>query len=110
MKVKFIACIISLIAVVAIFSVTYVRINKVKASALQNVPSQSDIVIEDEEYMICETKEGYIGVYSLKTGELIETHYVYTESLPEYDREILRNGLKVAGKTALRDAIEDYTS
>lgn len=60
-----------------------------------------------EVYMVREYM-GKIGIF-LSDGTLSEVLEVYTKTLPEADRRLLREGIVVNGKKQLNALIEDYT-
>ena len=51
---------------------------------------------------------GRIGIFSEK-DELLEVINVYTKTLPETDRRLLREGIIVTSEQELRGIIEDYS-
>ena len=52
---------------------------------------------------------GQIGVFD-DSGSLISVIEIYTKTLPETDRNLLREGISVNSREALESLIEDYCS
>lgn len=76
-------------------------------------PAPTAVTKSDEAKIV----SGYIvGVYDGKvavfssSGDLEEVYDVYVSTLPEYDREQLRIGVRAEDANSLRALIEDYTS
>jgi hypothetical protein len=51
---------------------------------------------------------GKIGIFS-ENNELIDIINVYTKTLPETDKRLLREGIRVTSKEELNSIIEDYS-
>ena len=52
---------------------------------------------------------GQIGIFT-EDGTLVRTVEIYTKTLPEADRRLLREGIRITTKEALESLIEDYSS
>ncbi|MDR1805285.1 MAG: hypothetical protein LBQ80_00735 [Clostridium sp.] len=52
---------------------------------------------------------GGLAVFTEQGGEPLEKYDVPVDSLPELDRELLREGLWANGREELRRLVEDYT-
>lgn len=64
-----------------------------------------------KEHYVLKEKDGYIAIYTLdKYGNehLSEITDISVQYLPELDLQNLKEGIKVIGKEALNEAIEDY--
>lgn len=99
-------------------------LTRLKATS-NNVPQQKEYIyvdaqkesfttsscIEDEDIRIWIVKEYFdqIGVFS-EEGELVRMIEIYVKTLPEADRILLREGIKLTSDKALEALIEDYTS
>jgi hypothetical protein len=99
-------------------------LTRLKATS-NNVPPQKEYIyvdaqkesfttsscIEDEDIRIWIVKEYFdqIGVFS-EEGELVRMIEIYVKTLPEADRILLREGIKLTSDKALEALIEDYTS
>ena len=60
-------------------------------------------------YMVSEYK-GKVAVYKYGSKTPLEIYDTYTDSLPESDREYLKQGIEVKSEDELEDLIEDLTS
>lgn len=69
---------------------------------------QTDATEEERVWIIREYEER-IGVFS-EGGELVKVIDVYTKTLPEADRRLLREGIRVTSEKQLYSIIEDYSS
>ena len=69
---------------------------------------QTDATKEERVWIIREYEER-IGVFS-EGGELVKVIDVYTKTLPEADRRLLREGIRVTSEKQLYSIIEDYSS
>jgi hypothetical protein len=77
---------------------------------LQIVLYREENGICNEHYMLKE-KDGYIAIYSIDENEntsLKEVTSIITTYLPQEDKELLKEGIKVDGKEKLNQALEDY--
>ena len=70
-------------------------------------PSDQETLETNEEYFIKEY-DGRIGIFDAN-GTLVEMIDVYTKTLPEADKLLLKEGFKVIGKKALSSIKEDYS-
>lgn len=52
---------------------------------------------------------GVIGIFSSSGGDLLYTLETNIKTLPEKDRDLLREGFAIMGDDELRAVIEDYT-
>lgn len=69
---------------------------------------QTDATEEAHVWIVREYEER-IGVFS-ENGELVRVIDVYTKTLPEADRRLLREGIRVTSEKQLYSIIEDYSS
>ena len=69
---------------------------------------QTDATEEAHGWIVREYEER-IGVFS-ENGELVRVIDVYTKTLPEADRRLLREGIRVTSEKQLYSIIEDYSS
>lgn len=53
--------------------------------------------------------EGRIGVFS-EDGVLLEVIDIYVKTLPETDKNLLRDGIRVNSEQALKAIVEDYSN
>lgn len=85
-----------------------------KLDSLQKLLSEHSItntavsVSPENRYSIKEY-DGIIGVYDV-TGELMYTVEVYIKTLPEKDRELLKNGIFATSYGELVEILGDYTA
>ena len=63
----------------------------------------------DKESFLIKEHSGQIGIFSLKTGEILYVIERYTKTLPETDRRLLQEGFVVIGISGIYSVIEDYT-
>ena len=112
MTVAFIGC---LICTVFIFSkLSQARENDiyekkyVYVEVTSHIPTAND---QPEEKTLFIVKEyfGQIGIFDAD-GSLINVIEIYTKTLPEVDRILLREGIELSSKEALDALIEDYSS
>ncbi len=69
--------------------------------------SESEEITDNIEKYIMREYMGKIGVFS-EDGILLYSLDVYTKTLPEADRRLLREGIEIFGKKALNELIQDY--
>ncbi len=62
----------------------------------------------EERVWIIREYEGRIGVFS-EDGALLDVIDIYTKTLPETDKNLLREGIRITSEQALRAIIEDYS-
>ena len=72
------------------------------------IPDDSENTENMEERYIIREYMYRIGVFSYD-GSLIRVIEVYTKTLPEADKRLLREGIEIQGKQELNAIIEDYT-
>lgn len=72
-------------------------------------PPQTDATTEVSLVWIVREYEGQIGIFT-EDGRLAKTINVYTKTLPETDRRLLREGIRVTSEEQLYSIIEDYSS
>lgn len=65
-------------------------------------------VVSQEICYVLRDYDGKLAVFHKEGLEPVEVFDVFVESLPEMDREILRNGLETTSKKQLLLWIEDY--
>ena len=80
----------------------------VRPDVMSESPTNTDISNELQIYTVREYM-GKVGIF-LSDGTLIELLDVYTKTLPETDRRLLKEGIEIIGKQQLNSIIEDYTS
>ncbi|MBO5416133.1 MAG: hypothetical protein J6A83_05840 [Clostridia bacterium] len=74
-----------------------------------DVPATSTGTSSDDRIWIVKEYNGVIGVFS-EDGKLEQSIHVYVKTLPEADRNMLREGIRVTSERKLRELIEDYSS
>ena len=62
----------------------------------------------EERVWIIREYEGRIGIFS-EDGALLDVIDIYTKTLPETDKNLLREGIRITSEQALRAIIEDYS-
>ena len=85
----------------------YIYIEVPKETVDIYAPSDEEVTENVEEYFIKEY-EGRIGVFE-PDGTLVEMIDVYTKTLPEADKQLLKEGFTVIGKRSLASLKEDYS-
>lgn len=79
--------------------------------------SKNEVIIKKnvegicEEHYVVKENNGYIAIYNINAeGEqkFVENTDILTKYLPEDDKERLKEGVKVAGKTDLGSFLEDF--
>ncbi|MCH5304288.1 MAG: hypothetical protein J1E41_05440 [Ruminococcus sp.] len=66
--------------------------------------------IEPQELYVVKSDEGRIAVLDAKTGEIIKKTDTIVSILPEEDRRMLNEGIKVESDEKLRLLLEDFCS
>ena len=82
-----------------------------KKDLIDDVPTfenNEELTPPVEEKIIYELKDynGKIGVF--KNESLVYTLDIYLFTLPDYDKELLKEGIKVYSEKELKDLIEEY--
>ena len=72
-------------------------------------PQKTDATTEESHVWIVREYEGQIGVFT-EDGKLVKTLNVYTKTLPETDRRLLKEGIRVTSERQLYSILEDYSS
>ncbi len=70
--------------------------------------SVTESVTPEEKVWIILEYEGRIGIFS-EDGTLLDVIDIYTKTLPETDKNLLREGIRITSEQALRAIIEDYS-
>lgn len=63
---------------------------------------------EDAEYWLYDS-DGYVAIYGEK-NKCTEVTDIETETLNDYDRELLQNGIPAQSKSELLSLLEDFSS
>lgn len=74
-----------------------------------DIPATEAQTTVDNRVWIVKEYNDVIGVFS-EIGELEQVIDVYVKTLPEADRNLLREGIRVTSERQLRALIEDYSS
>ena len=69
----------------------------------------TEATIKDESVWIVKEHFGQIGIFT-EDGTLLRTIEIYTKTLPETDRMLLKEGIRIVTKESLYSLIEDYSS
>lgn len=85
----------------------YIYVEVPKETVDIYVPSDKEVTDNCEEYLIKEY-EGRIGIFDA-SGTLVEMIDVYIKTLPEADKQLLKEGFTVIGKKSLTSIKEDYS-
>ena len=72
-------------------------------------PSAPETSEPDEKIWIVREYRGQIGIFS-EDDTLVKTINVYIKTLPETDRILLKEGIRVTSERQLYSIIEDYSS
>ncbi len=72
-------------------------------------PPETDATTAGSRVWIVREYEERIGIFT-EDGQLIRTIDVYTKTLPETDRRLLKEGIKITSEKQLNSLIEDYSS
>lgn len=113
---------ILLLATVICMTVIFSRLKKPPLVITETVTHTDHVYVylETDEASVSETTsnaplsftarefEGVIGIFD-SNEKLIQIIEVYTNTLPEADRRLLREGIKINSKRELYSLIEDYT-
>lgn len=76
----------------------------------ENIPeSEAKTETIEERIWIIREYEGRIGIFS-EGGVLLDVIDVYVKTLPETDKNLLRDGIRITSDQALRAIIEDYSN
>lgn len=73
------------------------------------LPSEPEQSEPDEKIWIVREYRGQIGIFS-EDDTLVRTINVYIKTLPETDRILLKEGIRVTSERQLYSIIEDYSS
>ena len=73
------------------------------------LPSAPETSEPDEKIWIVREYRGQIGIFS-EDDTLVRTINVYIKTLPETDRILLKEGIRVTSERQLYSIIEDYSS
>ena len=87
-----------------VYEQQYVYVEVTKESSATSEPEN-----EDNGFWIVKEHFGMIGIFD-ENGALTEVIEIYTKTLPETDRALLREGIKVTSRQSLDALIEDYGS
>ena len=79
--------------------------------APQNIIPQTEPNSETEEERIWLIREyeGRIGIFD-EDGTLLDMIDIYVKTLPETDKRLLKDGIRITSEQALRAIIEDYSN
>ena len=69
----------------------------------------TEATTKDESVWIVKEHFGQIGIFT-EDGTLLRTIEIYTKTLPETDRMLLKEGIRIVTKESLNSLIEDYSS
>ena len=94
--------------VISLLSVSFVKLSSTSADATQQF-SQTQVTTAAPFYIIKEYK-GRIAVFISNQQEPMREYDTYVSTLPDEDKELLKNGIVAMNDEELRERIEDYTS
>ncbi len=97
---------ILIFALVSLFclSVLYLNLNK----DIEKQQTRQQII--NDEYYTVKDYNGKIAVFKNSENIPITVYDSYTSLLPEYDKKLLKEGIRVKDTNELQKIIEDYTS
>lgn len=112
-KKQFIVSLVIIIAVaVTLFLTIFLLLNNRISKLHENTPTEQAPVFNEtnssvfeDQYLIKEF-DGKIGVY--KNGDFQYALDVYVFTLPEYDKKLLFQGIKVSSEQELNDILSSY--
>ena len=105
MKIKLVKFLLfSLICVLAL-TVLFINLN----NNIEKEQTRQQTVTENDYYTIKEY-DGKIAVFKNTEDTPITVYEAYISLLPEYDRNLLKKGIKAKSTEELQKIIEDYTS
>lgn len=87
----------------------FIAEEKIKTEATASLPPEALPVQNSIGFKVIK-HEKKIGVYAKGTDELLKVLDVYVATLPQFDQELLENGIDVSSERELVSLIEDYTS
>lgn len=99
---------IAITMVISLLSVSFVKLSSTSADATQQF-SQTQVTTIAPFYIIKEYN-GRIAVFISNQQEPMREYDTYVNTLPEKDKELLKNGIVAMNDEELRERIEDYTS
>ncbi len=114
LTIAFLSCLICTVLVLTRLKAASTNVTPQKEYVYVNAQKEAittESGIEDEDIRIWIVKEYFeqIGVFN-EDGELVRMIEIYVKTLPEADRILLREGIKLNSDKALEALIEDYTS
>ncbi|NMB30736.1 MAG: hypothetical protein GX988_04770 [Clostridiales bacterium] len=93
--------------VISLLSVSFVKLNSTSADAIQQ---SSQTQVTTAPFYIIKEYNGRIAVFISNQQEPMREYDTYVNTLPDKDKELLKNGIVAMNDEELRDRIEDYTS
>ena len=100
-------CVILFLTIFLMLNNRITKLHETKSNEQQPVFNEtvSDETEADDEYVIKEF-DGKIGVF--KNGDFQYMIDVYVFTLPEYDKKLLSQGIKVSSEQELNDVLSSY--
>lgn len=97
---------IFIISVIVFLSLGFISLNLTKINAI----SSNEPIPVEQEYYILKSYNNKIALFSSQRESPIEIFDIYTDSLPDYDKEKLRQGIKAYSEAELNKILETYLS
>ncbi|NMA79763.1 MAG: hypothetical protein GX967_03850 [Clostridiales bacterium] len=94
--------------VISLLSVSFVKISSTSADATQQFTEPQTTTIAP--FYIIKEYRGRIAVFISTQQKPMREYDTYVDTLPDKDKELLKNGIVAMNDEELRDRIEDYTS
>ncbi len=98
---------IAVFSFICIFTLTFLFISAIlRTSKITDQDSDTDV----KSYYTVAEYQGKIAVFKNGGSIPFEIYDSYVETLPDHDRELLKNGIRADSTDELQKIIEDYTS
>ena len=104
----------SVMAILAVLALIYLEKPEPQTEAplpaLASAQAEQSSVSAPEETYLMKAHGGKLAVFRLHEAYPLLIFDVYVNTLPEYDQQLLQEGIPVQGKEQLEKRIEDYIS